>query len=47
VTAGAPTRDSAIVTLRDPASDKPRRLSADDAFALALRLASVTVLVAV
>jgi phosphate transport system permease protein len=47
VTAGAPTRDSAIVTLRDPASEKPRRFSADDAFALALRLASGTVLVAV
>jgi phosphate transport system permease protein len=47
VTAGAPTRDATLVNLRERTPDTPRRWSADDAFALALRLASLAVLAAV
>ena len=47
MTAGAPTRDATLVNLRERTPEKLRRWSADDAFALALRLASLAVLAAV
>ena len=47
MTAGAPTRDATLVSVRERTPDAPRRFSGDDAFALALRLASLAVLAAV
>ena len=47
MTAGAPTRAAALVAMRERTPDRPRRFGADDAFALALRLASLAVLAAV
>jgi phosphate transport system permease protein len=47
VTAGAPTRDAAFATPRERTPDAPRHRGADDVFAIALRLASLTVLAAV
>jgi phosphate transport system permease protein len=46
MTAGTPTREAAFVASRERPQDEPRRFSADDAFALALRVASLTVLAA-
>jgi len=47
MSAGAPTRATAFVASRTPSRDESRRFSADDAFALALRIASLAVLAAV
>jgi phosphate transport system permease protein len=47
MSAGAPTSEAAFVVRREPTRDAPRRLSADDAFAAALRIASLAVLAAV
>ena len=47
MSAGAPTRATAFVASREPVRDPSRRFSADDAFALALRIASLAVLAAV
>ena len=47
MSAGAPTRATAFVASRAPSRDESRRFSADDAFALALRIASLAVLAAV
>jgi|SRR5215471_1083348 len=47
MTAGAPARPATLVAMRERAPDVRRRFSADDAFALALRLASLAVLAAV
>jgi phosphate transport system permease protein len=47
MTAGVPTREAAFVASREHPQDERRRFSADDAFALALRIASLAVLAAV